>query len=165
MSASSLQDRRGSRRLPEHVVNKRSVPGDSDSSLSHHGLREGGMGKRAGRRDGPAGKGQEALPALGLRLFLGPQLGIAVLICLAGAPALGQENYPPVFDNLRENQDVVIGLSLVVGLVLFSTITALLYLREHRRWTKSEAAFLLELNHLRANLDRAEVFLSAGPQI
>jgi signal transduction histidine kinase len=92
-------------------------------------------------------------------------VGIAVLICLAGAPALGQENYPPVFDNLRENQDVVIGLSLVVGLVLFSTITALLYLREHRRWTKSEAAFLLELNHLRAKLDRAEVFLSAEPQI
>ena len=97
------------------------------------------MGKRAGRRDGPAGKGQEALPALGLRLFLGPQVGIAVLICLAGAPALGQENYPPVFDNLRENQDVVIGLSLVVGLVLFSTITALLYLRERRRWTRVRA--------------------------
>jgi signal transduction histidine kinase len=123
------------------------------------------MGKRARRPDGPAGDGQEALPALGLRLFPGPQVGIAVLICLAGAPALGQENYPPVFDNLRENQDVVIGLSLVVGLVLFSTITALLYLREHRRWTKSEAAFLLELNHLRAKLDRAEVFLSAEPQI
>ena len=70
-----------------------------------------------------------------------------------------------MLDNLRENQDVVIGLSLVVGLVLFSTITALLYLREHRRWTKSEAAFSLELNNLRAKLDRAEVFLSAEPQI
>ncbi len=90
---------------------------------------------------------------------------LAFLFCLVAVPAFAQ-NYPLlIIENLRENQDVVIGLSLVVGLVLFSTITALLHLREHRRWTKTEAGFSLELNNLRAKLDRAETFLSAEPQI
>ncbi|MGB3282747.1 MAG: ATP-binding protein [Methylovirgula sp.] len=90
----------------------------------------------------------------------------AAILCSVATPAFAQTDYPLlVLENLRENQDVVVGLSLVVGLVLFSTITALLYLREHRRWTKTEAAFLLELNDLRAKFDRAEVFLAAEPQI
>jgi signal transduction histidine kinase len=91
---------------------------------------------------------------------------VAAIFCFATAPACAQTDYALlVLENLRENQDVVIGLSLVVGLVLFSTITALLYLREHRRWTRSEAAFSLELNDLRSKYDRAEVFLAAEPQI
>jgi signal transduction histidine kinase len=114
------------------------------------------------RRDRLAGSGREqALPLLGLCLAATG----AAIFCLCAAPAVAQTDYPPVLENLRENQDVVVGLSLVVGLVLFSTITALLYLREHSRWTKSEAAFSLELNRLRTKLDRAEVFLSAEPQI
>ncbi len=93
-------------------------------------------------------------------------LALAALSLPASAPAFGETAYPLLLlERLRESQDVVIGLSLIVGLVLFSTITALLHLREHRRWTKSEAAFALELNNLRAKLDRAEVFLSAEPQI
>ena len=129
------------------------------------------MGPREGewakvRRDGVAGNGRpQALPRSGFACSY-PASMTRCVFCLAGAPALAQADYPlVVLDNLRESQDVVIGLSLIVGLVLFSTITALLYLREHRRWTKAEAAFSLELNNLRAKLDRAEVFLSAEPQI
>jgi signal transduction histidine kinase len=120
------------------------------------------MGEGTRRRDGLAGSGREK--ALSLLALYRAATG-ATIVCLSLAPAVAQTNYPPVLENLRENQDVVVGLSLVVGLVLFSTITALLYLREHGRWTKSEEAFSLELNHLRAKLDRAEVFLSAEPQI
>jgi signal transduction histidine kinase len=69
-----------------------------------------------------------------------------------------------LIDNLRQSQDVI-GLSFIVGLVLFSTITALLHLRERYLWSKTEAAFSLELNSLRAKVDRAEVFLAAEPQI
>ena len=36
---------------------------------------------------------------------------------------------------------------------------------ERRRWTKAEAITSLELNNLRAKLDRAGVFLAAEPQI
>ncbi len=112
--------------------------------------------------------GGRLCPAGEASLFAARQaLRAAVLFSLAAvAPASAQPEYPLLMvEKLRENQDVVIGLSLIVGLVLFSTITALLHLREHRRWTKAEAAFSLELNNLRAKLDRAEVFLSAEPQI
>jgi signal transduction histidine kinase len=123
------------------------------------------MGEAARRRrdDGIAPeRGRLPLPPRRLLFPLG-----AILFCLPGtAPALALPDYPLIFiEKLRESQDVVIGLSLIVGLVLFSTITALLHLREHRRWTKTEAAFSLELNNLRAKLDRADVFLSAEPQI
>jgi signal transduction histidine kinase len=69
-----------------------------------------------------------------------------------------------VLESLRESQGLI-GLSLVVGLVLFSTITALVHLTERRRWTKAEAVTSLELNNARAKLDRAGVFLAAEPQI
>ncbi len=124
------------------------------------------MGKEARwRRDGGFARerGRQALPRSRVS---GQALLAAMLFFSVGtAPALAQTDYPlRLIEKLRESQDVI-GLSLVVGLVLFSTITALLYLREHRRWTKTEAAFSSELNHLRAKLDRAEVFLSAEPQI
>jgi signal transduction histidine kinase len=114
-------------------------------------------------RIGVAGGKQQQQPPL--RSFPW-QAATAAVFCVAGTPTYAQADYPLlVLENLRENQDVVIGLSLVVGLVFFSTITALLYLREHRRWRRTEAAFLLELNDLRVKYDRAEVFLAAEPQI
>ncbi len=96
----------------------------------------------------------------------GSSLFIACLyLTLAPTGALGHTTDPIVlFDNLRQSQDVI-GLSFIVGLVLFSTITALLHLRERHQWNKSEAALSLELNNLRAKVDRAEVFLAAEPQI
>ena len=65
---------------------------------------------------------------------------------------------------LRQSQDII-GLSFIVGLALFSTITALLHLRERHQWSKQEAAFQLDLTNLRARIDRADVFLAAEPQI
>jgi signal transduction histidine kinase len=80
-------------------------------------------------------------------------------------PAQAQIQQPMlVIESLRESQGLI-GLSLVVGLVLFSAITALVHLTERRRWTQREAVTSHELNNLRAKLDRAGVFLSAEPQI
>jgi signal transduction histidine kinase len=69
-----------------------------------------------------------------------------------------------VLRGLRESHDIV-GLSLVVGLLLFSTVTALLHLTSRQNWTKRENSLSQELATIRAKLDRAEVFLAAEPQI
>lgn len=91
---------------------------------------------------------------------------LAPAAMLAGTSSVYAQASEPLFvlDNLRENQGLI-GLSLVVGLVLFSAITALVHVTERRRWTKTEAAVSLELNNLRAKLDRDAVFLAAEPQI
>jgi signal transduction histidine kinase len=92
--------------------------------------------------------------------------GILLVLTFASGsavPGLAAEN-SLVLNGIRDSSDVV-GLSLVIGLVLFSTITALLYLTERRRWLERETSLVLELNNARAKLDRAEVFLAAEPQI
>jgi signal transduction histidine kinase len=90
----------------------------------------------------------------------------AILCILAGSQCVQAQTIQPilVLESLRESQGII-GLSFCVGLVLFSAITALVHLTERRRWTKAEAAASLELNNLRAKLDRAGVFLAAEPQI
>ncbi len=90
--------------------------------------------------------------------------GISFLSLAPTAALAGLADPLALLDNLRQSQDVI-GLSFIVGLVLFSTITALLHLRERHQWSKTEAAFQLELTSLRAKVDRAEVFLAAEPQI
>jgi signal transduction histidine kinase len=67
-------------------------------------------------------------------------------------------------ERIHESQGVA-GLSMFAGLVLFSTITALLHLTARKRWTQREYALSQELTDVRAKLDRASVFLSAEPQI
>jgi signal transduction histidine kinase len=69
-----------------------------------------------------------------------------------------------ILQGLRESHDVI-GLSLVIGLLLFSTITALLHITGRQNWTKRENSLSHELANIRAKLDRAEVFLAAEPQI
>ena len=59
----------------------------------------------------------------------------------------------------------VAGAAIVSGLVLFSTVTALLHLFARRVWTESERRLTAELVDLRARLDRAQIFLSAEPHI
>ncbi len=66
--------------------------------------------------------------------------------------------------NMGQTQGLV-GLSFVVALVVISTITSLLHLTGRRRWTQRETALVGENADLRARLDRADVFLSAEPQI
>ncbi|MBV8850072.1 MAG: PAS-domain containing protein [Methylobacteriaceae bacterium] len=67
-------------------------------------------------------------------------------------------------DKMAETSGLA-GILLVLGLVLFSTITALLHLTGRARWTQREAQLVDELARLRHQLDRAQVFLSAEPQI
>src|SRR5947209_18197352 len=78
------------------------------------------------------------------------------------AQAQGFDFIPP--DRMAETSGLA-GLLLVLGLVLFSTITALLHLTGRKRWTQREAQLVDELARLRHQLDRAQLFLSAEPQI
>ncbi len=59
----------------------------------------------------------------------------------------------------------IVGVSVLVALVIFSTSTALLHLTGRRRWTQREEQLVAELAATRAALDRANLFLSAEPQI
>jgi signal transduction histidine kinase len=87
----------------------------------------------------------------------------AFVLNLAG-PALAAESYAAGSDRMGESPGIV-GLSTFVGLVLFSTTTALLHLTGRKRWAKREATLASELTNARAKLDRAMVFLSSEPQI
>ena len=117
------------------------------------------MGERARRRDGSSA--QQRLIAW--RLPVWP--AALILYCSAAIPARADASYPSlVLEHLRSSQDLV-GLSLIVGLVMFSVVTALLHLRETRKWTRQDATYTAELNNLRAKFDRAQVFLTAEPQI
>ena len=50
-----------------------------------------------------------------------------------------------------------IGLATFVGLVMFATATAVLYLREHRKWAERERMLSAQLAELRDVKDRAEL--------
>jgi signal transduction histidine kinase len=67
-------------------------------------------------------------------------------------------------ERIHESQGLV-GVSVFVALVLFSTSTALLHLTGRKRWALREAQLVSDLTSTRAALDRAQVFLSAEPQI
>jgi len=91
---------------------------------------------------------------------------ISVGLALAWAAPAHAEGAPHrlILDGLRESPDII-GISIFVGLVLFSAVTALLHLAGRRRWTLREANLSSELTGIRAKLDRAEVFLAAEPQV
>lgn len=78
----------------------------------------------------------------------------------ASAADLGQFSVLSVSD-----QGTFAGLSLIISLVLFSTVTALLHLAARRRWADREHELTGEIAEGRARIDRAQVFLSAEPQI
>ena len=79
-------------------------------------------------------------------------------------PACAAETSLLAAERLDGTQGLV-GFSTFVGLVLFSTCTAMLHVTGRRRWTTREALLVAELTNTRAKLDRAQVFLSAEPQI
>src|SRR4051812_522749 len=56
-------------------------------------------------------------------------------------------------------------LSAFMGLVAFSTTTALIFLRERRRWTARERSLLAEVGRLRAASDRAELLIGSDRQL
>nr|WP_245496567.1 PAS domain-containing sensor histidine kinase [Lichenibacterium ramalinae] len=67
-------------------------------------------------------------------------------------------------DGMTDHGEVA-GVSLLVGLTLFSAVTALLHLAGRRRWIDSERHLTADVADLRARLDRAQMFLSAEAQI
>ncbi len=123
------------------------------------------MGKGAQVRADDAALRRRTRRAAHLSRILATGSLFPALLIAGILPAHSQTQQPMlVLESLRESQGLI-GLSLVVGLVLFSTITALVHLTERRRWMRAEAVASLELNNLRAKLDRAGVFLAAEPQI
>jgi signal transduction histidine kinase len=63
-----------------------------------------------------------------------------------------------------EDAGGLVGLSLGAGLVVFSTITALLHLTGRQRWARREAELTGEIDHLRQQMERARAFLAAEAQ-
>ena len=94
-------------------------------------------------------------------LLLGSTAGAALAVTAAQASTdLGALS----IDRMRDHGEVA-GVSLLVGLTLFSAVTALLHLAGRRRWLDAERHLTGELVDLRARLDRAQMFLSAEAQI
>ena len=58
-----------------------------------------------------------------------------------------------------------IGLSLLIGLAIFATTTALLHLRERTRWSRRERALNAEIASLRGADDRAEMLIGSERQL
>ncbi|WP_084143915.1 PAS domain-containing sensor histidine kinase [Methylocapsa acidiphila] len=94
--------------------------------------------------------------ALGFR-FIGAMTPIALL---CRQPALAATETGALF---RSND--VGTISLIFGLGLVSTLTALVYLVGRRRWIRRQAALEREIAALRAKLDRAELLFAAEAQI
>ncbi|MDE2364216.1 MAG: PAS-domain containing protein [Hyphomicrobiales bacterium] len=81
---------------------------------------------------------------------------------LAASPALADV---PDLSAAPIHEPNVLGVSLVVGLVIFSTIVALLDIAARKHWKQRESGLVADLESERAKLERAHVFLSAEPQI
>ena len=91
----------------------------------------------------------------------GLPLGV-VALALASGPAAAQA--PSLMERLFDSSSLAT-LSFGVGLALFASITALTHVAGRRRWAQREATLDSDLAETRAKLARAQVFLSAEPQI
>ena len=124
--------------------------------------------KRAGSADGwRRGGGRRTgvdQPGAGRRgrgvLLTGTAAG-----CLAATAAHAAPNLQILsLDGIADHGEVA-GVSLFVGLTIFSAVTALLHLAGRRRWLATERVLAAEVSDLRARLDRAQMFLSSEQQI
>jgi signal transduction histidine kinase len=100
------------------------------------------------------------------RQSLGVCLGLALFLAPTQAlfwPSMAEVE-TSVAVGLRHNSGVA-ELSLIIGLILFSTLTALFHLIGRRQWIQRDNVLSIELEALRARLDSAELFLAAETQI
>ena len=97
-------------------------------------------------------------------LALAPPAIMASPAVFAGNNALAASTSVFSLEQIGQTQGVA-GISVFVALVIFSASTALLHLTGRSRWTQREAQLTADLTITRAALDRANVFLSAEPQI
>ena len=94
------------------------------------------------------------------RLRFARWLSAASALVVPGAAARAQAASAFGF----EDAGGLVGLSLGAGLVVFSTITALLHLTGRQRWARREAELTGEIDHLRQQMERARAFLAAETQ-
>ena len=120
--------------------------------------RRRGNGRRSGV-DRPEGG---ALPFRGSLRLLGAAAGLAAATAARALPAPDLRGLS--LDGMADHGEVA-GVSLFVGLILFSTVTALLHLAGRRRWMEGERRLTAEVAELGGRLERAQMFLSAEPQI
>jgi signal transduction histidine kinase len=101
-----------------------------------------------------------------LRLTLCACLGIALFLAPASALFWPRHvhNDPSAGEAVVRDADAV-GLALAFGLILFSTQTALVYVRKRRQWIRRESDLTAEITALQSRLDRAERFLGAESHI
>ncbi len=88
----------------------------------------------------------------------------AATIWVGAGPARAGDLSSLSLETLYQNQGLA-GLAIFLSLVLLTAVTAVLHLTGRNRWMRREAALTAELGDALARLDRANVFLSAEPQI
>ena len=128
--------------------------------------------KRAGSADGSrrGGERRTGLDQTGARRIGGGLLSGTAAGCLAAASlaSTAARAAPDLqalsLDGMADHGEVA-GVSLFVGLTIFSAVTALLHLAGRRRWLATERLLGAEVADLRARLDRAQMFLSSEQQI
>lgn len=83
------------------------------------------------------------------------------------APALAQSSLLDLVAQLPARLDPhgAVGLAVFMGLVIFSTTTALLHISQRKRWAERESLLSAENADLRARNDRADLLLAAEPQV
>ena len=108
--------------------------------------------------------GAQAVRTAGLKAALAAGATAALSATSAALASPVPDLHGLSLDGMTDHGEVA-GISLLVGLVLFSTVTALLHLAGRRRWTEAEHHLVAELADLRSRLDRAQMFLSAESQI
>src|SRR5689334_13081206 len=101
--------------------------------------------------------------ARGARRALAP---IGTLV--AGSSGVRAQSEPATLGvNLTQTFDTegFVALSVLIALGVFSSVTALLYVRERDRWHARAGDYDRELARLRGEADRADVLLAADPQM
>lgn len=108
-----------------------------------------------------------APPGLGsarakMRLVLSTAGGLALSPCAAAEPIGAAAE---LLSSARLDPHNAVGFSLLTGLVIFATTTALLHLRERSRWGRRERTLVAEIDSLRGAHDRAEMLVGSERQL
>jgi signal transduction histidine kinase len=80
-------------------------------------------------------------------------------------PAEAAEGALAAIAQARLDPQNAIGFALLMGLIIFATTTAILYLRERTRWTCRERALTAEISALRGAHDRADMLMGSERQL
>ncbi len=127
---------------------------------SADGSRRGG-GRRTGVDQPDEGAGRIGRGSL----LTGTAAGCLAAASLASTAARAAPDLRALsLDGMADHGEVA-GVSLFVGLTIFSAVTALLHLAGRRRWLATERLLGADVADLRARLDRAQMFLSSEQQI